>query len=204
MAPPPEGKSIGFAKIAVIALFVIMLAGAVLVRVLGDADAPVTTEVVGSSDESALPDGASTGRLSAGSIAPDFALSDLRGNQVRLSDLAGRPVLINFWATWCGPCEVEMPIIEAAFQAHREDELAVLAIAVDDNPDAVQRFFDERALTFHPLLDDGTGSRAYQVFGLPTSYFVAADGKIAAVHMGLLTEDKIETYLAQTQRTAEQ
>jgi peroxiredoxin len=199
MAPPPESKSISFSSVLVTALLAILLVGAVLVRVLGDADAPVTLDANSTFEESAALEAPSTGQLRAGNTAPDFELSDLNGNPVRLSDFSGRPVLINFWSTWCGPCEVEMPIIEAAFQAHQKDGLAVLAIAVDDNPDAVRRFFDERGLTFHPLLDDGIGSRTYQVFGLPTSYFVAADGKIAAVHMGLLTEDRIEAYFAQTQ-----
>jgi len=178
--------------------------GAVLVRVLGDTGAPATLGTINPSEESVAGETPSTGQLRAGIIAPDFELSDLNGNQVRLSDFSGRPVLINFWATWCGPCEVEMPIIEAAFQAHGKDGLAVLAIAVDDSPASVQRFFDERELSFHPLLDDGTVSRVYQVFGLPTSYFVAADGKIAAVHMGLLTEDRFEAYFEQTQRVTGQ
>ena len=92
-----------------------------------------------------------------------------------------------------------MPIIEDAYRAHQSDGLAVLAVAVDDNPDSVRRFFAERELTFLPLLDDGSVSRTYGVFGLPTSYFVAADGRIASFHMGPLTKDRIEGYLAQTQ-----
>lgn len=198
MTPPTDSKSISLPNVLVIALFVILLGGAVLVRVLGDADAPVTLSANSAAEESATLAASSTGQLYVGSAAPDFELSDLDGNPVRLSDFSGRPVLINFWSTWCGPCEVEMPIIEAAYQTHQQDGLAVLAIAVDDKPDAVRRFFDERDLSFHPLLDDGTGSRTYRVFGLPTSYFVAADGMITAVHVGLLTEDRIEAYFDQT------
>ncbi len=104
--------------------------------------------------------------------------------------------MINFWASWCGPCEVEMPAIQAAYQAHQEDGLVVLAVAVDDSVKNVQRFFDEHDLTIWPLMDDGNVSRAYQVFGLPTSYFVGPDGKIAAVHTGPLTEGKINQYLS--------
>jgi thiol-disulfide isomerase/thioredoxin len=199
MVAPRDSKSRGFATAAVIVLFAVLLAGAVLVRVSGDVGTPAEQEAISSSAESEPQNDVFSGRLAAGHPAPEFALADLSGNPVRLSDFAGRPVLVNFWATWCGPCKVEMPIIEAAFQTHRQDGLAVLAIAVDDSADAVQRFFGELELTFQPLLDDGTGSRAYQVFGLPTSYFIAADGNIAAVHTGLLTEERIDAYLAQMQ-----
>jgi peroxiredoxin len=199
MDPPTESRSCGLGSILVVVLFTAMLGGAVLLRLLDDAGPPAAPSTFETSGRSATAEDSSGGRLEAGNTAPDFKLVDLDGNQFRLSDYSGRPVLINFWSTWCGPCEIEMPIIEAAFQAHRSDGLAVLAIAVDDNPDSVRRFFSERELTFLPLLDDGSVSRAYQVFGLPTSYFVAADGKIAAVHVGLLTKDRIEGYFAQTQ-----
>jgi peroxiredoxin len=199
MAPPTESRSFGLGSILVVVLVAAMLGGAVLVRLLGDGGPPPAPAASDASRQSATTEEASDGRLEVAHAAPDFRLVDLDGNQVRLSDYAGRPVLINFWATWCGPCEIEMPIIEDAYQAHQSDGLAVLAVAVDDNPDSVRRFFAERELTFPPLLDDGSVSRTYQVFGLPTSYFVAADGNIAAVHMGLLTKDRIEGYLAQTQ-----
>ena len=105
-------------------------------------------------------------------------------------------MLINFWATWCGPCEIEMPAIEAAYKDHQEDGLTVLAVAVDDSANNVRRFFEKHRLTFRPLMDDGEVARAYQVFGLPTSFFVGPDGIITDVHTGMLTESKIEEYLA--------
>jgi thiol-disulfide isomerase/thioredoxin len=173
----------------------------VLVRLVGD-DVSVTTVVAATEAPAQVTDGdasgaeASVGPLRRGAVAPDFTLTDLDGRPIRLSDWRGRPVLINFWATWCGPCEVEMPTIQAAYDAHQEDGLVVLAVAVDDSAKNVRSFFDKRELTLHPLMDDGTVSSIYQVFGLPTSYFVGANGKITAVHTGLLTTDKIEAYLA--------
>ena len=131
-----------------------------------------------------------------GETAPDFTLIDLEGQPVSLSDWQGRPVLINFWATWCGPCEVEMPAVQAAYEAHQEDGLVVLAVAVEDTAENVERFFAKHDLTFQPLMDDGVVSRAYRVPGLPTSFFVNADGQITAVHIGMLNESKIEEYLA--------
>jgi thiol-disulfide isomerase/thioredoxin len=198
MAPPNESRSFGLGSILIVVLVAVMIAGAFLVRFLGDAGPPPAPAASDTARQSAITENASGGRLEAANTAPDFNLADLDGNQVRLSDYVGRPVLINFWATWCGPCEIEMPIIEDAYQAHQSDGLAVLAVAVDDDPESVRGFFAERELTFLPLLDDGSVSSTYQVFGLPTSYFVSADGRIVAVHMGLLTEDRIEEYLAQT------
>jgi len=130
--------------------------------------------------------------------APDFTLPDPGGNPVSLSEWRGRPVLINFWATWCGPCEVEMPTIQAAYEKHQADGLIVLAVAVEDNADDVRRFFDSYGLTFQPVLDDGTTARSYAVFGLPTSFFVDAEGQIVATHTGVLTARALEDYLAQT------
>ena len=205
MASTAQPKSAGVTGFLLLALIILLLAGAVLVRLVGDDVSVVTTEAAGQATGLSDTDGdasaaeASNGPLRKGAVAPDFTLADLDGQPISLSDWQGRPVLINFWATWCGPCEVEMPTIQAAYDAHQEDGLVVLAVAVDDSAKNVRSFFDKRDLTLLPLMDDGTVSSIYQVFGLPTSYFVAANGKITAVHTGLLTEDKIEEYLARNQ-----
>jgi len=200
MAPTLRSKSANLTGFLVLALIIILLGGAVLVRLIGDDVSDVTTETPNQFKETAEDDAraaeVSSGPIRRGAVAPDFQLKDLDGQSVRLSDWRGRPVLINFWATWCGPCEVEMPAIQAAYDAHQEEGLVVLAIAVDDSAKNVQGFFERHGLTFQSLMDDGTVSSAYQVFGLPTSYFVGSDGVITAVHTGPLTEDEIEEYLA--------
>jgi peroxiredoxin len=89
-----------------------------------------------------------------------------------------------------------MPAIQAVYETHREEGFAVLAIAVDDTAENVRGFFERHGLTFQPLMDDGTVSRAYRVFGLPTSFFVGPTGDITAVHTGLLTQEKMQEYLA--------
>jgi peroxiredoxin len=199
MSPSPHLKRSNLAGILVLALVIVLLAGALLVRLVGTENATPETAAGAQTGETTTDESRSAQSLPReGYTAPDFTLEGLDGEPVSLSDWRGRPVLINFWATWCGPCEVEMPTIQAAYQAHQGEGLVVLAVAVDDSAKNVRRFFEERELTLQPLLDDGTASRAYQVFGLPASYFVAADGKIAAVHTGLLTEGKIEEYLART------
>ncbi len=177
------------------ALVVTLLAGAVLVRLVGDEPLPATLEVA---DATRSPDLSSPGESPrAGHPAPDFTLPDLQGQPVSLSDWRGRAVLINFRATWCAPCEVEMPAIQAVYEAHGEEGFVVLAVAVNDSAEDVRRFFEKYGLTLQPLLDDGQVSQAYRVFGLPTSFFVGTDGRIVVVHTGVLSEGKIESYVAQ-------
>jgi peroxiredoxin len=87
-----------------------------------------------------------------GSIAPDFELSDTQQNTIRLSDFRGQAVLLNFWATWCAPCRVEMPAIQSRFDSH---DLAVLAIDFDESSQQVAEFGLEFGLTFPLVLDPG-------------------------------------------------
>jgi cytochrome c biogenesis protein CcmG/thiol:disulfide interchange protein DsbE len=131
-----------------------------------------------------------------GFLAPDFALTTLDGASVRLSDLRGRPVLINFWASWCGPCRVEMPHIQAAFEAHAEDGLVVLGVDQLESPPTVAQFVEEFGLTFPiPIDDDGQVSAAYQARALPTSFFVDTAGVIRDTFTGPMSSGLIESKL---------
>jgi peroxiredoxin len=140
------------------------------------------------------------GLLQAGESARDFILNDTTGRPVQLSSLSGQPVILNFWATWCGPCRVEMPDLQAAFERHQADGLVILAINREETAVSVRDFFyDELDLTFTPLLDEaGDVARLYGVANYPTSVFVNSDGVVTAVHLGLMTEEQIEGYLADT------
>ncbi len=190
MAAPSRSKPMGVTGYLGLAFLILLLAGVVWLRLAGDESAAISTAAGNSGP------GASSSRgPRAGDVAPGFTLETLDGQPVSLSEWRGRPVLINFWASWCGPCKEEMPAIQAAYEEHREHGLVVLAVAVDDRPQDVRRFVEEHGLTFEPLIDDGGVSHAYRVLGLPTSVFVGPDGRISAVHTGPLDEDKIETYL---------
>ena len=141
-----------------------------------------------------------TDPLSVGDIAYDFTLQDLDGHSHTLSQFRGQPVIINFWATWCAPCRIEMPELQAAYERYQDNGLVILAVDNDESPDAVRAFFhDEMDLTFTPLLDDGAEiSDLYSVFNFPSTYFVNAEGEITAIHFGPMTESQIDGYLANT------
>lgn len=132
-----------------------------------------------------------------GSLAPGFSLNDLDGNPVSLADFRGRPVLINFWATWCGPCEAEMPAINRAFLASQAEGLVVLGIDLEEHPDTIRSFVDYYELDFTILADrEGVVAGQYQVQGLPTSFFIDRAGRIAHIHIGQMSEADLENGLA--------
>ena len=112
--------------------------------------------------------------------APDFSLQDIDGNLHRLSEYRGRPVIINFWATWCPPCREEIPSMNRAWQVLREEGIAMLAINVGEDEDTIFVFTADYPADF-PLLLDQSGDIIGQwpVKGLPTTYVIAPDGSIA-------------------------
>ena len=130
-----------------------------------------------------------------GASAPDFELTGLTGEPVSLRDQRGKPVLLNFWATWCAPCVLEMPNIQKFYEDY-PGEFQVLAINADEPELKIQRFVEDMGLTFEILLDPGGKIQSlYQIRGYPTSYFIDAQGEIRAQHTGSLSEDQLADYL---------
>lgn len=122
-----------------------------------------------------------------GFLAPDFTLETLQGETVTLSDLRGKAVVVNLWASWCPPCRAEMPALQAAYEADRDRGLEILAVDMtyqDTEQDAL-RFIQEFGLTFPIALDrDGTVARQYLLRALPSTFFVGPDGVITKVVIG--------------------
>lgn len=146
-----------------------------------------------------IPAGSFSGAPQVGDQAPDFALTDLDGTIVSLRDLRGRPIIINFWATWCAPCRLEMPELQAAHHRYQDSQLAILAVNREETAAEVAAYFQELQLTFTPLLDEeAVIANLYQVFNMPTTYFVNPDGLITAVHRGPLSQKLLDDYLGQT------
>jgi peroxiredoxin len=119
--------------------------------------------------------------------APSFALNNPAGETTRLEDLRGQVVVLNFWASWCPPCKAEMPDLEAAYKANRDEGLVILGInsTFQDSPEAALSFADAQGVTF-PILLDRTGevSRQYLVRALPTTFFIDRQGIILRVVVG--------------------
>lgn len=131
-----------------------------------------------------------------GAQAPDFALRDLRGNEVRLSEYRGKTVLLTFWATWCGPCRLEMPAFEDRYQELKDDGFIVLGVNYDEPVEDVRTFRDELGLSFPLLLDPGGSvQRLYRIRGYPSSIFVDPQGVVRVIHLGLITEGQLRDYL---------
>ncbi len=133
--------------------------------------------------------------LNTGDLAPNFRMEWADGGVLELRSLQGHPVMLNFWATWCGPCRLEMP--EIVRQAHAHPELVVLAINVQEKEEAVRRFAEEFEMEM-PVVRDEKGSvrTLYQLRGMPTSIFIDREGRIVATWAGLLTPDHLDELLA--------
>jgi thiol-disulfide isomerase/thioredoxin len=136
------------------------------------------------------------GLLRAGEAAPDFSLVLGDGRFLRLSDLQGQPVVVNFWATWCGPCRMEMP--ELVNAANVDPDLVVLAVDVQEALTPVEEFAAEFQMSMPVVLDsDGKVRNLYRVPGLPTTYFIDKAGIIASVVVGPLTPPVLTERLAE-------
>lgn len=150
-----------------------------------------------SGDSTSVEGTGSTSTFEVGAPAPDFELDSLSGERIRLRDLRGEPVLLNFWATWCGPCRQEMPEIQARSEKF-EGQFHVVAVNFDEPRDQVQSFVDELGLTFTVVLDPGAKiQKLYRIRGYPTSYFVDAEGILQIQHIGIMTGGQLDDYLVQ-------
>lgn len=162
-------KDIRWAFLAILGLFAITAAGCgALARDLGPAQAQGPK---------------------VGTAAPDFTLKDLNGKSVSLKDFKGRPVMVNFWASWCGPCKVEMPDMQAA-----QEELGkgagfvILAINLGENKSTAEGFLTQNKFDFLALLDRdrSVAQNKYRLIGLPTSFFIDKQGVIREIQTGPL------------------
>ncbi|MEV5111014.1 redoxin domain-containing protein [Bacillus nitratireducens] len=139
--------------------------------------------------------------IEIGKSAPDFELTKLDGAKVKLSDLKGKKVILNFWATWCGPCQQEMPDMEAFYKEHKEN-VEILAINYTPSEkgggeEKVRNFAKEKGITFPILLDKNIDvTTAYKVITIPTSYFIDTKGVIQDKFIGPMTQKEMEKRVA--------
>lgn len=133
--------------------------------------------------------------LDKGQMAPDFELTTLDGEKVKLSDFRGEKVMLNFWATWCPPCRAEMPDMQ---KLHENKDVQILAVNLTESetvPDKIQKFVDELELTFTIPLDEETSvADKYQIQPIPSSFMIDSNGRIqnkafGALNYGLMVQE---------------
>ena len=129
-------------------------------------------------------------------LAPDFTVYDLEGNEINLSDFFGKPIIVNFWASWCGPCKMEMPDFNEAYQTLNEEITFLMVNMTDGSRETVEvasSFIEESGYSF-PVYYDTSYSAAitYSVSSLPTTYFIDADGNLIAHARGAIDEATLQ------------
>jgi thiol-disulfide isomerase/thioredoxin len=131
-------------------------------------------------------------------MAPDFVLVSLEGKSVHSEDLRGKTVVIDFWATWCPPCEFQVPELNAFWKAHAGDgDVVVYGISVDlDGPDVVSGWAADKNVQYPVLLEGDDLARRFGALGFPTLYVIAPDGSIDTEHVGLIEAAELEAALA--------
>jgi thiol-disulfide isomerase/thioredoxin len=136
-----------------------------------------------------------------GKVAPAFTLTDLDGKKVSLSDFKGRPVLVNFWATWCGPCKVEMPWFEEFHKQYAAQGFEILGLTddVDAGKDTITKVAHKIGVSYPILLTDGKVQTAYGGLDvLPMSFYVDRNGVVVEETAGLGGKDEIEAHIKKT------
>ena len=137
--------------------------------------------------------------IKPGQLAPDFALKDLEGKVVHLSEHAGKKVVLNFWASWCPPCRAEMPHLQAYHERYGEEGISLIGVnlsTLESGVSPVQAFVQDKGLTFPVLLDEtGEVKAKYHVKAYPTTYVLDENGIVRAVHRGVLNGETLHRLL---------
>jgi peroxiredoxin len=123
--------------------------------------------------------------LANGAPAPSFQLDSMAGKKLNLSDLRGKVVLLNFWASWCGPCRKEMPILEQMYRQYQSKGVTLVGVNVEPSSDDAVKWLKSTPVTFPILFDrDSSVSKLYQVQGMPNTVIVDRKGKVRYIHRG--------------------
>ena len=179
VAPPRVGWNAGRLLTLVVALLFVGGVGFVIFRATFGAGA------------------GSSGVVAVGHAAPDINLPGLDGRTVRLADLHGKVVLVNFWATWCPPCQAEMPELQSVFQGRQSGDFVILGVDQAESADVVRPYVSQRHFAWTFALDQNTDvSRAYGVYGIPESFLVDQQGRITYIWKGPLSRSELEQQLA--------
>lgn len=118
-------------------------------------------------------------------LAPPFSLADLNGRKLELADHKGKVVLLDFWATWCGPCRIEIPGLVRLQERYRDQGLVVIGISLDESPEPVREFYREFGMNYAVAMGTDRVTELYGgILGLPTTFLIGRDGRIYSRHIG--------------------
>ena len=175
-----------------ILLFIIIFIGAILFFFEHFIEAPISITDV------QVEENFDQRKSAVGYLAPDFSLRNLKGNYESLDSFRGQVVVLNFWATWCAPCRVEMPSFEKLYRRYRSEGVAVLAVTLDKNAGPkIKSFVDEYELSFPILLDEeGEVERLYPSMTIPFTYVIDREGRVVARVDGAKNWESNETFEA--------
>ncbi len=128
--------------------------------------------------------------------ADDFVVYDRSGQEVRLSDFRGKPVVLNFWASWCPPCKSEMPYFNDAYLANKDQVVFLMVDLVDkqrETPEKGQKYVAEQGYSFPVYFDNGQdAAKTYRVSAIPMTYFINAEGRVVSNHRGGISAEKLK------------
>lgn len=164
---------------------VVLLGAAALYRPLSAPDAP------------ALPEVQTAAQKQEDNAAPDFSMLDSNGSSVALSDYFGQPIVLNFWASWCGPCQREMPAFDAAAKAYADKVQFIMLNLTDGGQEtkkSARLFIDEQGYSFPVFFDtEAAGAMAYSIRSIPATYFIDAAGNVVTYSVGAISEDVLQS-----------
>lgn len=135
-------------------------------------------------------------KVAVGTLAPDFILTDMQGNKHQLSDYKGQGVFLNFWGTWCKPCEKEMPYINNQYNQFKDKGVQVLAVDINESNLAVNQFAERHKLDFPIMIDaDKQVMTNYGIDPLPATFLIDKNGKVINYYTGQLTEEMVRGFM---------
>ncbi|GIO04202.1 hypothetical protein J31TS6_02300 [Brevibacillus reuszeri] len=181
------------------ALAAIVLLGLLAWGIVDTGKAPTAPALPGDAEQAAG-QGNKTVGIEKGNLAPDFELQALHGGQMKLSELRGKKVIVNLWATWCPPCRAEMPDMQSFYEENKEKGVVILGVnltSTETNPEAVSSFVEAYGITFPILMDvDKQVSNVYKAISIPTSFIIDSKGVIQNKFIGPMNQEMMENMLS--------
>ncbi len=182
--------------IVCIIFFAVLIGAAVLYGTLADKMAPDALATQGTQAPT-QENGESTPTEDKRTLAPDFTAYDLDGNEMKLSDFIGKPIVLNFWASWCGPCKMEMPDFNEFYQKYGENVQFLMVNMTDGSRETVEKasaFIEKNGYVFPVYYDTAfSAAMTYGVTSMPTTYFIDKDGYLVAQGRGALSAKNLQT-----------